>query len=266
MLADFDIMILVIEMNILDNIVVTQIQPPIVVHSEKGRVFQMTGRPSYGLSLCISGQITYTMNEKRYISTQDNAILLPRGGTYFLNGDKEGFFPVVNFNCENLNCNEIVVLPLESPRARIKNFESLKDLFLHNANNLKIYRAFYELLDKVSSANSQKQNPLDPVIQYITENMQNPALSNTFLAKQFGISEVYLRKLFLAHYSTTPKQYVLDIRIRKAKQMLIDTPFTVAVIAEECGFSSVYHFCRCFKQRTGQTPTQYASANRIYKI
>lgn len=259
-------MTLVRKMSILDNIIITSIETPVVVHSEKGRKFQMKDRSYYGLSLCTSGQITYTMNEKKYVSNQGNAILLPRGGTYSLYGDKEGMFPLVNFHCENYHCNEIVVLPLENPQTCIKSFESLKDLFLHNANNLKKHRAFYELLDKVSSANSQKQNPLDPVMKYIAENIQNPELSNASLASQIGISEVYLRKLFSAHYDRTPKQYILDIRIRKAKQMLIDTSFSVTEIAEECGFSSLYHFCRAFKQRTGQTPSQYAITNRIFKI
>lgn len=253
-------------MNILDNIVVTQIQPPIVVHSEKGREFQMADRHSYGLSLCISGQITYTMNEKKYISNQSNAVILPQGGTYTLFGNKEGLFPVINFKSENFNCNEIMVLPLENPQACIQSFKVLRNFFLHNESSFKIYSAFYEFLSNVFSANSPKNAPLDSVIKYIAENIQNPELSNTELSNQIGISEVYFRKLFLSHYKTTPKQYILNFRIRKAQQMLCDTHFTVSAIAEECGFSSLYHFCRAFKQRTGQTPTQYAITNRIYKI
>ena len=253
-------------MNNLDNIIITDIEIPIVVHSKKGRKFQMTNRQSYGLSLCISGQVTYTMNGENYISDQNKAVLLPKGGTYSLQGDKEGLFPVVNFKCENFNCNEIVVVPLENSQAYIKDFETLKDLFLHDKNHLKIYSAFYELLDKVSSANLRKQHPLASVIEYIAENIQSPELSNTRLARQSGISEVYLRKLFLAFYNITPKQYILDIRIKKAKQMLINTPFTVTAISEECGFSSVYHFCRAFKNKTGMTPTEYANLNKIYQI
>lgn len=226
----------------------------------------MTNRHSYGLSLCISGQITYTMNGKKYISNQSNAVILPQGGSYTLFGDKEGLFPVINFKCENLNCDEIIVFPLENPQACIQSFKVLTNLFLHNESSLKIYSAFYELLSKVFPANSPKNTPLDSVIQYIEENIQNPELSNTELASQIGISEVYLRKLFLAHYNITPRQHILDIRIRKAKQLLCDTPLTVATIAEKCGFSSVYHFCRMFKQRTGLTPTQYAANNKVYKI
>lgn len=253
-------------MNVLNNLIITNIEPPFVVHSVKGHTYQVEGRSAFGLSLCISGQITYTMNGKEYISSHDHAVLLPQGGTYSLVGNKEGFFPVINFKCQKANTDEIMVFPLEDPQTCIRHFETLKDMFLHSESPLKIYSVFYELLSTVFSANSKKPVPLDSIAKYIAENIQNPKLSNSELAKQIGISEVYLRKLFLSHYSITPKQYILDVRIRKATQMLIDTPFSVAAIAEECGFSSVYHFCRAFKQRTGQTPTQYAITNRIFKI
>ncbi len=253
-------------MQTFNNIVITNIQSPFVVHSKAGQRYQMNNRTTFGISFCISGQITYTMNGKNYVSHQNNAVILPQGGTYSLFGNEEGFFPVINFRCENFNCNEITVFPLENPQACIKNFETLKDLFLHNKSHLKIYSAFYELLSEVSPDHAQMHTPLDSVILFIAENLQNPDLSNSELAKQIGISEVYLRKLFLSYYNTTPKHYILDLRIRKAKQMLRDTPFTVTAIAEQCGFSSVYHFCRMFKHRTGLTPTQYTANNRLFKI
>lgn len=253
-------------MNDLNNLIITDIEPPFVVHSAKGHTYHVEGRSAFGLSLCISGQITYTMNGKEYISSHDHAVLLPQGGTYSLAGNKEGFFPVINFKCQKVGADEIMVFPLEDPQICIRHFETLKDMFLRSESPLKIYSVFYELLSAVFSANSKKPVPLDSVAKYIEKNMQNPKLSNSELAKHIGISEVYLRKLFLSHFSVTPKQYILDVRIRKAKQMLIDTPFSVAAIAEECGFSSVYHFCRSFKQRTHKTPTQYAAESRIYKI
>ncbi len=250
----------------ISNLIITEIEDAMVVHSEKGRYVQMKDRESYGLSLCISGQITYTMNGRKYISNQNNAVLLPQDATYSLYGDKEGLFPVINFKCQNFNCSEITILPLENPQTCIRIFEILKNLFLHNENHLKIYSLFYELLDNVSSANLQKHSLLLTVFRYIEENISDAQLSNTVLASKMGISEVYLRKLFIAHQNCTPKQYIINMRIKKSKQMLVDTPYAISTIAEECGFSSLYHFCRMFKQRTGQTPTQYAAANRIYKI
>lgn len=252
-------------MELFDQIVITEIQPPYIVHSKKGRKFQMADRQSYGLSLCISGQITYTMDGKTYVSNQSNAILLPQGGTYSLYGDKEGFFPVVNFKCSGFECKQIKLLPLDNAQACLQGFEALKSLFLHGENRLNIYSAFYALLSNVSYSDSHARKRLEPIIRYISENIRKTDLSNTVLARQLGISEVYLRKLFLSCYNITPRQYILDLRIRAAKQMIADTPFTITAIAEECGFTSLYHFCRVFKQRTGFTPTQYAAANRIHK-
>ena len=249
-----------------DELVVTRIRQPRVVYSQKGRTFKTESRRYFGIVFCASGQITYTMNGKTYISNQSNAILLPQGSSYSLVGDSEGLFPVINFRCNGLACKEIMVLPLEDPQAHIQRFKTLQQLFLHNESRMKIYSTFYDLLDQLALSVGRDKDHLASALKYIEEHLQDPALSNGALAKHLGISEVYLRKQFHACYHITPKQYILDIRIRKAKQLLVDTPFTVAAIAEECGFASAYHFCRCFKKRTGKTPTQYASANRIYKI
>lgn len=259
-------MIWVIQLGILDTVVITDIAPPVTVHSEKGRHFEMVNRPYFGLSLCINGQITYSMNGQKYVSDKTSAILLPQGGSYSLYGDKDGVFPVINFKCENLDCHTITLFPLKNPDVCIKHYENIKKLFLFNENKLKVYSIFYDLIDSISKEQLAKQNILYPAMKYLEKNIADPQLSNTQLARQAGISEVYLRKQFLTHYNTTPKQYILDVRIEKAKQMLIDTPYKITAVSESCGFSSVYHFCREFKKRTGLTATEFAMQNRLYKI
>ena len=226
----------------------------------------MAERPHFGLSLCRSGQITYYMDGKEYISDPGSAVLLPQGSSYSLYRDKEGFFPLINFACEHLDCRTITVFPLDNPDICLKHFDRVLELSLVPENRLRMFSAFYDLLDCVSGARISKSSILRPAISYIEKHLSNPMLSNTELAKQIGVSEVYLRKLFSAHYNTTPKQYILDIRIQKAKQLLIGTPYKITAVAEVCGFSSPYHFCRAFKERTGLTPTQFAVQNRIYNI
>ena len=250
-----------------DELIVTGIRQPVVVHSKKGTQFEMRNRQYFGVCFSTKGQITYTMNEKTYVSNPDNAILVPQGCSYCRVTDSEGQFPLINFYCSGLeDLKEIVVIPLIDPQDGIQYFKTLQRLFLRNESRMKIYSTFYELLDLLISPYKQDSERLTLVVKYIEEHIQDPNLSNVELAKHLGISEVYLRKQFQTHYRVTPKQYILDVRIRKAKQLLIDTPFTVTAIAEECGFSSVYHFCRSFRQRTGKTPTQYAAENRTYQI
>ena len=245
--------------------IVTNIQEPFTVNSEKGKRIDMVRRNSYGISFCLCGQITYTMNGKEFVSTKDNAVLLPKNGTYSLHGDKEGLFPLINFDCENFDLDEIAVLPLEDPLFLINDFDKLKELFNRKESHYKIYGTFYCLLDKLFMEKT-KSNPLLTVIRYIEENLADPELTNEKIAKKKGISEVYLRKLFIASFNITPRQYVINSRIQKAKSMLTETPFSVTAIAEACGFSSLYHFCRAFKEKTGMTPSQYAKYNKRFEI
>lgn len=253
-------------MDIFRNITVTEIEAPFTVHFPKDRIVQMRDRPWYGLSFCASGQLTYTMSDQQVISDPSNAILLPLGGTYRICGDRTGDFPVINFLCQGLDCREIRSIPLSNPQSCLRDCEALRNLFLFGGSRTKIFSAFYELLSKTALSRPAGENLLLPALAYVESHLSDPFLSNTDLARQARISEVYLRKLFLMHYRTTPKQYILELRIQKAKLLLTEDSLRVTEIAERSGFSSVYHFCKAFKQRTGITPTQYAESNRQQNI
>lgn len=254
------------------DLVVTAVSSPFVVRSRKGDNMEMVNRQSYGLSLCLSGQITYTMNGKNYVSTQANAILLPKGGCYTLSRDTEGLFPLVNFACDHAALPEIRVIPLRDPQACILRFEHLQQLFLRNESRLKILSAFYDLLATVDEENAAlaENASMPPLVHdaigFMEEKIEDPELSNSMIAEHLGISEVYLRKLFQAHCHTTPRQHLITRRTELAMHMLAHTPWNVSAIAQKCGFSSLYTFCRTFKQHTGLTPTQYAAQNSIRNI
>ena len=246
-------------------IIVTQLYSTVTIHAQKGKTFQKTDRDCFSISLCISGQITYAMGNKEYVSTPDVAILLPKGISYGLHADKAGLFPLISFDCKGLPTEEIMVLPLHDPAACLEDYEQIRRLMWTDGGQLKAYSTLYRLLDKVFAP--QQANPrLSPALSYISEHLSDPGLCNRQLAEVLGISEVYLRKLFLARYGTTPRQYILDARLSAAKQRLTDTNMQVTEISEACGFSSVYHFCRAFKEKVGMTPTQYARQNRIFRL
>ena len=250
------------KMDRLKNLVVTDIEMPQIVHSEKGREFQMIDRPTFGLSLCVDGQIIYTMHGKKFVSTAQTAVILPQGGNYTLYGEKDGIFPLINFRCEGFTCNEIIVIPLANPQSCLHCFEALKN----GQNQFQTFSSFYHLLDEITSRKSTQKPLLTRAMQYIEQNLPLPTLTNASIAGALDISEVYLRKLFITHLNTTPKQYILDLRIQKAKSLLTDTPLTVTAISENCGFSSIYHFSREFKKKNGITPSQYAENHKIFKM
>lgn len=247
------------------NIIVTNINEIFTVESPPGRFQKIQSRRSFGLTFCISGQITYTHNGKSFVSDENHAVILPQGQTYTLHGDKSGFFPVINFTCQKPFCDTIVSVPLENPSAYIKDFEKMKQLSLFDGNKPEMMSIFYHMLYRLSSQSSVCTTIM-PAIKYIEGNYQNPDLSNTELAEQCSISEVYFRRVFAEHYGMTPKQFIIDIRINKAKQLLSEGSLKINAVAALCGFSNQYHFCRTFKEKTGRTPTEYIVQNKKYKI
>ena len=251
-------------MNIFENIVVTKIYQPTTVFSEKGRKGITENRPYWGLSFCISGQITYTYKGKTYVSNPNNAILLPKSATYFLNGDKEGLFPVIDFDCDNLISDTHIVFPLSDANSYIKDYKTLSNYFLFNNKKLRQFQLFYSILERLDF--EQTKTPISTITAYLEDNLWDNRINNNFLAEKLEISEVYLRKLFLSQLGITPKQYILDLRINKAKQLLANSNYNVTEISEKCGFSSLYHFCRIFNEKTHLTTLEYSKINRIFNI
>ena len=106
----------------LENITVTEISAVVTVCSEKGRCDRMEKRKFYGLSLCADGQITYIQNGKEYISDKSCAVILPKGGTYFIKRDKNGTFPLINFDCLDFLCDTVTVVPVRNAEELIADY------------------------------------------------------------------------------------------------------------------------------------------------
>lgn len=249
----------------LNNAVITNVTELVSVSSPKGRFEKINMRKYWGLSFCIEGQITYTHRGKKYISDKDHAIFLPQYQSYSLYGDKKGLFPVINFTCMNFPGDSIISIPIENPESYIKDYEQMKALSLFEGTRPKILSILYNIIYRLSSQSSSERM-LIPAVKYIEQNLNDPNLNTGELAMLCHISESYFRRLFLKRYGTTPKQFIIDIRISMAKQLLTDGALKINAIAERCGYSNSYHFCRAFKEKTGLTPTEYMKQNRIFKI
>lgn len=248
-----------------DNIVVTAIGKIFTVSSPRGRCQKIHNRKSYALSFCTSGQITYTHNGKKIVSDKNHAIILPQGQTYAISGDRTGSFPVINFKCMHRLCDTIVSIPLQNADAYLRDYENMKSLSLFDGNKAEIMSIFYHMLHRLSAQNLT-DSIIMPAVKHIEEFYRDPSLSVSELARLCCISEVYLRRKFSEYYGMSPKQFILDIRLNRAKQLLSESTLKIGEIATQCGFSNQYHFCRIFKEKLGMAPTEYARQNKIYKI
>jgi len=77
------------------------------------------------------------------------------------------------------------------------------------------------------------------------------------LAREAGLSAAYFSQRFKCSTGTSPHQYLLRLRICKAKTLLEESESPIIDIAAECGFQTQQHFARIFRRITRTTPTEY---------
>ncbi|WP_161557159.1 helix-turn-helix domain-containing protein [Acidisarcina polymorpha] len=77
------------------------------------------------------------------------------------------------------------------------------------------------------------------------------------LAVERGCSKRHLLRSFRASTGRSPHQYILDLRIEKARRLMLKPALSLIDIAFECGFASQAHFTYAFRQRQGATPSDY---------
>lgn len=77
------------------------------------------------------------------------------------------------------------------------------------------------------------------------------------VAKELPMGYSRFRKVFKTHTGTSPNQYLLNLRLDKAKELLVSTNLTVGEIAYQTGFESIFYFSRLFKQKNGNAPKFY---------
>ncbi len=96
------------------------------------------------------------------------------------------------------------------------------------------------------------------------EYMHNHPLS--YYAQACSLSPSRFSHCFKEALGTSPIEYVLQIRIRNAKRLLLETSLSIAEIAESVGFSTLNYFEHQFKRLTGESPRQFAARNKEQAI
>lgn len=84
---------------------------------------------------------------------------------------------------------------------------------------------------------------------------QAPAVAD--LAKEAGYSVDHFSRVFLKITGQRPQDYVINARIERSRQLLAESDLTIGGVAESVGFQDIFYFSRQFRQRTGQTPTEF---------
>jgi transcriptional regulator GlxA family with amidase domain len=81
------------------------------------------------------------------------------------------------------------------------------------------------------------------------------------LADSVQVSTRQLERLFRANLKKTPSRFYLELRMTRARELLLDTDLSVAEIADVCGYESPSHFSRFYRQHFNESPAATRKAD-----
>ena len=223
-----------------------------------------SGRSHQGLLYTVSGTETYHFADKTLQAVPNSVVFIPKGEAYTItfSGEKSNVWTV---DFEMTPCEPIRPFAVKFPERNRAG-----DCFMAMAAAQKRTSSaalekksrFYALLALIAGAMEVflPSTSYEKIAQAV-EVMHEHGLQNDFrlqaLAKEAGVSYRYFESLFRRKYGISPKEYLLSLRLDKAKELLTqsDMPIGEIALAVGCGDSS--HFGKLFAAKTGYTPREY---------
>lgn len=121
-------------------------------------------------------------------------------------------------------------------------------------------KRFYQLLQGMEQC-LEKQKGYSRVVSdirtYCSQHLSDSALGGQMISDHFGLSATYLNQLFKQELGMTIKQYISEMRMEHAEQLLAQTYETVDEIAAKCGYSNGNYFAKAFRENQKMSPTDY---------
>jgi len=120
------------------------------------------------------------------------------------------------------------------------------------------------IVDRIRNADDRQYVPLRAqvgaghqnliaIAELMEANIENP-LSLEAIAGRAGISRRQIERLFKQYVNCVPKRYYLEMRLRRARELLLQTAMPVMAVSTACGFQSPPHFSKCYRNQFGHPP------------
>jgi len=114
-------------------------------------------------------------------------------------------------------------------------------------------------VDKVETPELQSPDErlLERILKVVNDNLSNPELTSEDIAREVGLSRVHLYRKLKELTNQSARNYIRNIRLVKAAELLSQKKMAVAEVAYQVGFANPNNFATAFKEMYGMTPTAY---------
>ena len=251
------------------DITITETEYVYHMKRPQGFTFSKGDQDYYIVAMILGGSAQYRVNKNAF-TVQKGDVLFFRKGTHYtakVISEEPWEHIVVAFRIDG----EIGDFPAEGA-TKVSHSNRFAEMFGQACSvwsgcgfgyKLQTKAIIHQILFSLMQENVSYMVGTDTVLQamknvsdYMEQNYREK-ISVQELAERSGYSASHFARVFSKVYNTSPIQHLNQIRIMHAKNLLRTGQYTLDQIAQECGFSNVYYFSRCFKQITGITPAKW---------
>lgn len=162
------------------------------------------------------------------------------------------------------------ILYAENPDIVLDTFEKMVFLYETPSHSRYVLMAYlYLLFDQLHNAQEEGkkrsgivESYLDQAKRYIRDNYAY-AINVEDIAAHVGIDRTYLYRIFMEHMQVSPANYLLRIRMERARQLLLNTRLSVYEVALSTGYNDISHFSGTFKKYFGMPPSRCRSEQGV---
>lgn len=206
----------------------------------------------------VNGTLTIgggTLGEGQYLALEKN-----RTVTFDVDRDRELCLLVLSFDCfDGMTVGEVCSASCQSDLNRLLGE---KDLWIPNNSRTaeKMTEYVLSLLVECEETISCGNRYVDMAKRYIDSNYFLD-IKIEELAEKIGVDRKYLRNLFVEYLGVSTKDYIMNLRIERAKKLLTNKDVPVNSVAFSVGYADALGFSKIFKKYTGLSPSDFRNGN-----
>lgn len=237
---------------------------------KKGEIFKnySNSRGACGIVLAVSGKAVYRFNNgTSHTLSAGEIALFSEESAYILDNTLGEDFVHYTINFTLFNSKLLSDVSFFKPSNTEIYIKLCQDIIRHSesGNNLRALSALYTALANIFESIPQHNTKdtyhgIKPAIDYITSKYDTQ-ISLDLLSQKCMMSNTNFRRVFKTVCGISPIEYLIKVRLNRAKQLLLHTTLTIGEISQLCGFNEVSYFSRTFKKRYKKTPLEYRNKN-----
>ncbi|WP_386818141.1 AraC family transcriptional regulator [Luteolibacter algae] len=234
------------------------------------------GAPQAILIYCLTGSGSLYLGDDHYTIKPGHVAIIPPHTPHIYHADDKYPWSIFWIHFSGHQIREVLTsfdIDRSGPRLYVPDTHLMRDAFENIYASLNYYFSDAGLLSMTSELmvlfskiklhqahiepqKQSAQNRMMETLQFMGRHLNMP-LTLKDLATHANQSVPYYSKLFKAHHNQSPMTYFIQLKIRKACELLDQTEMNIQEVAHKIGYEDAYYFSRLFKKVQGTSPTSY---------